>query len=300
MKFVIGCIDTTLSSIAILAHIIGLLSIHLYKKKTTQNIILASLSTTEITTCVFHIVKYWCTHKHSPFSHFINFCKWTSVYEILFMMYILTIDRLLCVLQPLKYTSRITRRRIRRAVYVSCVASIVLGILEHCFRTRYLLIGLGLLYGVFVLITYTLVIVGVESSRRISSPDNAGLRRKVKPKEVFVPGLIILSFVVLNCVPHLVYYFVNSLSEVARKVLEIFMVLGLVVDPFTYVILASHYRKALIQKIHPVKTAAATARERDVFLMHHLHRNGEMVDICTLSSLMGTEKKLAVLSNVKN
>ena len=274
MKFVIGCIDTTLSSIAILAHIIGLLSIHLYKKKTTQNIILASLSTTEITTCVFHIVKYWCTHKHSPFSHFVNFCKWTSVYEILFMMYILTIDRLVCVLYPLEFNSLITRRRIKTAVYVSCSASVLLGVLEHCFQTRYLLICFGLLYGVLVFVTYTLLIVKVDHSRMLSDPDNAGLRGR-RRKEMQVSGLIIFSFLLLCCVPNLIHFFVDSLSDGSKNLLELVMMLGLIVDPFTYVFFVTHYRQAFVRKVLLTNSTTSTTveRERDGVLMDYVHGN---------------------------
>ncbi len=56
---IIGGIDSFLSATALCAHIVGLLSIYLYKKQCKQNLILASLSVAELVTSVRHVVLYW-------------------------------------------------------------------------------------------------------------------------------------------------------------------------------------------------------------------------------------------------
>ena len=59
MIFVINCVDSFISTVALLAHAIGLLSIHLYEKKNTQNIILSSLSVVEAVECIIHLFRDW-------------------------------------------------------------------------------------------------------------------------------------------------------------------------------------------------------------------------------------------------
>lgn len=177
-------------------------------------------------------------------------CKWIGVYEILFIMYILTVDRLICITGPLRYKSRVTRSRIKMAVLTSCVASVGFGILEYFHPTiRYVLIFLGSVYTILTIVTYTFIILERNRSRKMSNPDDTADNLGGNRKEMLVPGLIILSFLLLCCVPHLIHFFMRPMSVIDRKMVELFMMLGLLTDPFIYVFFVPHYRKVIIERV---------------------------------------------------
>ena len=129
-------IGLTLNGIAIITHVIGLISIYLYKKRTNGNIILGSLSMFEllIATSTIGTNSHRLTFVSKSLFDICSTVRYVLIYELVFTMLILTIDRCVCMINPLKYNYRMTRKRIILSLIVSCLISITLGILKGIFK----------------------------------------------------------------------------------------------------------------------------------------------------------------------
>ena len=250
IKLVIGCVDAILSFVAFLAHIIGLVSIYSCKNRTKrQNAILSALSIVELWTIIFHLAVYWDERNNK----ILYLRKVILMYEMLFIMYILTGDRLISFIRPYRHSYQVTPQKIRSAVYGTCVLSIFFGVLENHTKpdntasssrnpARYVLMTLGTLYGVLTIVTYSFAKRKINHSRTLSNstPGNHVMQRK----ETIVPGLIILSFLLFICVPHLMFFYGNP-NVIEQKILELVMMFGLLADPIIYVFVVPHYRNAI-------------------------------------------------------
>ena len=104
--FVILIITTATTSVVF--HCLGLASILLYKKTKNQNVILASLSVAEMMSSIQRIVfdisyEVGGEQESMVLLALERAIYYVSLYQILLTMYILTFDRMMCVVDPLKY-----------------------------------------------------------------------------------------------------------------------------------------------------------------------------------------------------
>ena len=99
------------SIVAMLLHIVGIFSIYLYKKKTNQNIILTYLSLADITGSIYRILTEfalvatieWKRQDRLNIILALNSVFYVGLYSLAIAYIILTIDRLVCCVNPLKY-----------------------------------------------------------------------------------------------------------------------------------------------------------------------------------------------------
>ena len=101
--------------LSVICHAIGLYSIKTYKKKTNQNIILCSLSALEILTSVYRITFEVVLNKMHQVQQVNNHSGlldpvlrsclfsfyYVTGYGLIFTMVVLTLDRAVCVVDPL-------------------------------------------------------------------------------------------------------------------------------------------------------------------------------------------------------
>ena len=157
-------------------------------------------------------------------------------------MYILTGDRLIFVINPLKYKSRMTRKRMGKLIILCFVVSITLGTLAETIIpntwTRYIIIGVSAVYVIFTLMTYFFIFVALRRSREQFEAAETN-HRTVNRKQYLVPCLIILTFVCLYEIPYAIQ---NDSNE---NICILFQILGLLCDPVIYIFLSPHYRKVL-------------------------------------------------------
>ena len=167
--------------IAIIFHCIGLLAIHLHTKKVNQNIILASLSIAEIIASIQRIIfdifvetKIVRENGYSMLLLAERVIYYIGHYQVLSMMFILTADRLVCVLDPLKYKSRMTRKKTKITMSASWVITVLMGvgIGASPMPLRNQLNGIPLiampLYIVFVLVIYIVIVERVSRRSKLS------------------------------------------------------------------------------------------------------------------------------------
>ena len=256
-----------ITTAAFVFHLLGLLAIHLHKRKTNQNIILCSLSLTELLLSLHsllynilavqsqHYVDLLAVPSGRPFETLMYAVFYVGYFEMILSMFVLTLDLLLCALHPLKYRTRMTRARTSILVGVTWCVATILGVgVSFSWRNRAIVdtcsSALGVSYLVFLLIAYSFVIRRIRTSNRrfsetrtggrisnAGSGQGAGLFRR----QYLVPSVIILSFVLFYYVPYAVAVFVGY-----HQVLYLAGNCGLLVDALTYIFLSSHYRECLV------------------------------------------------------
>ena len=131
---ILAILQITVCGNAFCLHLLGFYALHFCDKRTNQNIILFSLSIVEITisitgtmfTIEFLILKDFL----GPIGYKILICiENIAIYQLILVMYILTIDRFVCIRSPWTYQSRMTRKRVFLLILLSWVISIVIGVI---------------------------------------------------------------------------------------------------------------------------------------------------------------------------
>ena len=101
--------------IALLFNIIGIFAIIHYQKKSNQNIILFVLSFVEIIIALCGVIyrvedKFYIPN--AIMDVFRN-AQSVSIFQLVLTMFLLTSDRIICVINPMKYKTRMTRKKVR-------------------------------------------------------------------------------------------------------------------------------------------------------------------------------------------
>lgn len=216
-------LDLILIIISLFHLSLGLFSIHISPKKRNQNIILAALTVMEMVGVVggtLDTIFERPLHDGSvdpivivPLTRAV---RSISSFGVVFIMYILTVDRIVMASSPLKYKHRVTRRRTIRQVLFFFLLAIVLGILKSVISSdevaqgltiMLLMIGIG--YLVVTIGGYTFIIMEINKSRKRFRSASGHLRPRLKFKRQFlVPTVIMLTFVGLYCVPYLLFNYI--------------------------------------------------------------------------------------------
>ena len=168
------------SCAALFLHTVGLLAIYFYDKKTNQNLILSSLSVSEVIALVTWIIESACDEaiqrgllNREALIRIMSTSVYIAHYQLLLVMIILTVDRLVCVINPLRYKSRGTRKRLIKVVAASWIFSSSIGITY--FVTSNIAIQIviatgiylfGLLYVLFAFVTYSFIAIKQRRSRQ--------------------------------------------------------------------------------------------------------------------------------------
>lgn len=261
-------VQLLVACLAGLCNIAGIFAICSYQKKTNQNIILAYISTIELFNALLDVVHLSLEAdleaQTLPFVGLIVFkvLKWILGCCYLFGMYILTLDRLLCIASPLNYKARLTRKRIKHTLLASVILIIILGtcvtgttewsriLLKY---VTFMAIGLVILYIMLAIATYILAIYSVRRSRRYFKRDGSTTYQEERRKQFLVPGVIIGTFLVFFMIPFAVNYqhtiITSSNSSLRSRLHCISICFGMLTDPITYIFLCKHYRKSLLKKI---------------------------------------------------
>ena len=175
-KDVIWVFHMVLSILAIIFNGIGLLAIYLSKKKTTQSLILSSLSIWEMLVAISHSFMLTATQQLV-----FDIAMTVTVIAMtvnLFNMFYLTIDRLICVINPIKHKDRVTRSKMVTSIVLSWPFAIVIGVLRTTVPLvkmwiQVFILIFAVIYMIVVVITYVLVIVALRKSRyQLSSNGN--------------------------------------------------------------------------------------------------------------------------------
>ena len=258
--------EIIIAGISIICHSFGILSIHLCTKKMNQNIILASLSLFEILASIAAIL--YTVSQHLRFVEAKNdmdidiFLRcvqaWVS-FAIVFLMGILTVDRLCMAKHPHKYKDIMTRRRVQIIVGIAIVVGFVLGTLKgalpssvHSKRINVALLIIVIAYIIFSVATYAFIIYKL----RKMSPQQQDVGLKFR-KKFLVPLIIVSTFILLYVIPIAILIFVyqywsGGIAEKRSKsagfgICLVLPMFGFFCDSITYLFLTGAYRKAFFK-----------------------------------------------------
>lgn len=252
----------------ITVHAIGMFALVNHKKKTNQSLSLFSLSIVEL----FWLVRGIAIETLSLFqkqivigsalSFIIRLIEHAAGYELFLVMYILTADRLICIIDPLRHKTNVTRSRLWKVIIASWLVSSLLSIFKNTIDGGWFIvhnIGLGIcaLYIILVIVTYAIIIYKMRKSKRefpVRPPiaNNSMATNSATPKinfrkEFLVPTLVIVSFLVCY---HITFALMTYMSNhyLLYQICHVIQYFGLICDPLIYVILTKYYRSTIVEK----------------------------------------------------
>ena len=183
-----------------------------------------------------------------------------------FSMFLLTIDRLVAILFPLKYRVSVTTRLLTRVVLAICVLAVCFGVslflsnawFDFCWK--YMWISLDVIYFILCCGTYAVIFYKMRSSRRLekSLPQiNAERRQRLafnRERKFFkIVGMIIISFIVLIMVPDVLFYYFkvteSSFHVKSKNLLYMIWLTGFIADPVIFIFLQQDLRSMLKSKL---------------------------------------------------
>ena len=268
----------TVCLLSITAHMVALYAIHLSTKKTNQNLILASLSTAEIITSVHRILfeveinegligeshAKRQKQKDNMVGLVLECIHNLIIYLLILIMYVLTVDRLVMAMSPLKYKIRVSRRRVTVAIVfcwcfgitVAVAATFVPAEMKKYVDNFGWFLAAS--YLLLVPVTYVVIIHKIRQSRRAFVHARQPREGSIKfGKEFLIPTVLISTYIFLFAGPMLMQHFRiwhvlgrNSLEKfVIHSISLILPLIGTLADALTYVLLSSHYKQPLKDRL---------------------------------------------------
>ena len=252
-----------ISNISIMLHCIALYAIYLSTKKSNQNIILTSLSMGEIVASIHRVLfevgkqkKFFITRHAAEIT--LHCVHVASIYILVFICYVLILDRLVMVISPLKYNLRMSRTKVTAMAITCWFAGTLLGVLTNLLplNIKNIIDAVGWFIGInqllLVCITYVIIILKVRGSRNLYGDRNNEGQLKFR-KEFLIPTIVISTNILFFTCPLAVQAFFpwkmldkNPTGKYIVSALVQFLPhVGVVTDALTYVLLSPHYRRNL-------------------------------------------------------
>ena len=187
----------------------------------------------------------------------------------MFIMFFITLDRLLAVYWNIKYDQHCTKRRTLVVLILVFVISIIfyLNILisnrmKPWNYGKFLMVYIYPVFQVWFLltavVTYIYIFVKVRQNRlarkkiekQICRSNNTSNLKKYSRNNfnILVPGAVVLTFILFMTLPSVIYCTFDSLGG-KMKVPYVIYVLGWIADPIIYIFSIKSLRKKLLSKI---------------------------------------------------
>ena len=234
---------STLRIIPITIHSLGLVCLYKQKqRKHIQKTLLMNLSFIEIllVTAGFFVsvVEVFQWISNVIYNRIVVSVYVISNLMFYIIMFIITIDRLLCVVLHVRYSYYITPLRVKKFLLGTWACAFV-GFLTLCIAdvskiyryAIYLYLTLDILFVIIAIVTYILVTMTIKFSKRNHSSTQERNKRKY-----LVPMVLVLTFIIFYCIPDFVIaIFVHS--NFVRYIVMLFWSIGVIADPLTYIFL---------------------------------------------------------------
>ena len=186
--------------------------------------------------------------------------------ELVFTKTLLTIDRLVCIISPIKYKVYLTNSNVVKIIGLTYGLSVLAGILCGIFPSSefgmsLILGGNAVVFVILAIVTYCIIIQKINESKRIFSHSRVMRTRELVlfKKHYIVPATIVTTFLVFYGLPWFVDEFYIRPHPVRRN--NVFLVniaptmhnIGAISDPCIYVFLTKHYREILSAKLFVIR-----------------------------------------------
>ena len=243
VKGIVWHIHIGVESIGLCFHFIGIFAIMLSNKKSNQRLILFFLSVGEILFVICNLCILFDVVSKACYT-----LLYIAMFQNVLNMFILTIDRLVCVINPLKYNVRVTMSRIKKVIFITWILSITFGVLKCAFPQftgycKFVVFFLYLLYIIVVLVTYSLVGIAIRKSNEQFRPGlcmQEGLK-----KELVLPSAIIANFILFYLIPVAILSIPVHVKVLYKTLCHLFIGVGLALNPIVYIIFIRQYREVL-------------------------------------------------------
>ncbi len=266
-QLLLQCIVISLSVFSIALNVLGIYLLRAARTSSNSRFLLINLASSEIVLSTAQVI-YFCSSFYTSFEIKLIILKiqLMTILIYYFSMFLLTIDRLVAILFPLKYRVSVTTRLLTRVVLAICVLAVCFGVslflsndwFDFCWK--YIWILLDVVYFILCCGTYTLIFYKMRSSRRLekSLPQiNAERRQRLafnRERKFFkIVGMIIISFIVLIMVPDVLFYYFkvteSSLFVKAGNLLYMIWLTGFIADPVIFIFLQQDLRSLLKSKL---------------------------------------------------
>ena len=270
-------------TIGLSTHALGIYTLVMCKKRNNQVLILSVLSISEICFLVTEILANIMLLRHHDTAVFNNSSTipafkqriYPHAYQVVeavlnhlvicavnSMLIMLTLDRLFCVIWPLKYKILENKTTLCKLMAASAALSLLLGLLAISKRTILVSIITNFLMASFSLIsfaaTYTIIALKINKSNKISNSGRESIsvrkKRKVFRNQYLVPCLVMTSYILLYFVPVCLVFYMKK-KRLSDDVYRVYRVLWLVVDlgtisdPMIYILLVKSYREVIVKRL---------------------------------------------------
>ena len=178
------------------------------------------------------------------------------------MMTILTLDRLVCISNPVKYKARVKISTVKKIIIASWFLSVTVGILytileEIRMELLFAMASLNGSYLMLAIVTYSVVAIKIkQSDKRFNRPSESQDGQRFK-KHHMVPCLIVVTYVLFYCVPLSVMLILrinnSKIAEINYETFEwvrLLFDIGLITDPLAYIFATKHFRDIILKKFY--------------------------------------------------
>ena len=256
-ELIVTCIVYVMVSLAITLNIFGVYCLNKTKRVgKNQQIILTNLSVAKMIG-----LPMFCSETYfmfsSPFSrpkYYIIIITYNDFFVIsltLFGMWLVSLDRLLCVTLCLKYKVYVTKGRLVKVVAFIWLLSFPLSFIAYLPPFNlYLLKLLGCCFLLMTVVTYSTIAYKLKKNARElgSAVNTANTQRNTFRKYYTVPFIILISFVLLGVIPFDLELFMgrgNFLNLVRFPIIS----LNYIVDPLIYLFFQQDIRKTALNTL---------------------------------------------------
>ncbi len=264
-------IDIILLSISSLVYLISMilncLGVYLLSATRPLNsskILLINLTVSEIIAALIQVISNpMSALLPSSETNKIAIASGASYLPYYLAMHMLTIDRLIGVVFPLKHRIMVTKRRLSFAILATWFLSLLIAtvpfIFYHEIQSRvaemYLAFALDVTYIILCSVTYGLIFIKLlERKRLVNNQQDMNIenrRQNVAENGKFfkITALIILSFLLFLLIPNIVFHLYHINNKTVMESMNIAWSLGFVADPIIYIFLQDNLRLLLKTKL---------------------------------------------------
>ena len=250
-----------------------------------QTVIIISLSISEILIAIGWLAELVATSLGLTFNDRILLVIWAiraGFYCFWFAdMYMLSLDRFLGCIMPLRHRVIMTKRNVRRLIICIWFACITNGLLLLMLNTKlyfkfyntYVWISLDCIAVGIYTITYISIFANTSKSAKVNGRSRASSDRQDNSSKnrvhLFkVVGLIILSFVIFEFCPSVTemsfYYTGTKIPYILDRLIRLFYQLNLLIDPLIYIFLPARVRSILFSKLRQIWSGLQSKFRRNI------------------------------------
>ncbi len=216
------------------------------KPLNNNKILLINLALSGIVSSAVQIVSSYLNHYLTDAGKILIVQKIsaTSANAYYFAIYLLTADRLIATLNPLKYRIFVTKKRLKRVIIASWSLILILEISfflsTEWFKLfdKHMWVTYDIIFAILCFTTYGLIFLKIRSRRWFNND-----------KKFFkITSLIVLSFIIFILVPNILFHLYAYKYKALLEFLVIMWLTGMMVDPIIYIFLQPDLRSLLKDK----------------------------------------------------